>query len=631
MLNKAIPAFATYAGGNPGIRRGVVYCGARLVTVFPLYASWNPLAGVAVSGGMACSTRTGPEMTRTLPGLVVLLLLAGCAHGPSAGLGAPEADPPAVMPLANDDDTEGALMLGVLAGEIAVRAGAYEEAARYYAGAALVSDDPAIAERATRIALFARQHGYALQASARWRELAPESMEALQVSTVLLMEQGQPEAAAQQLGTVIDTMLAEGSDPYPLIGSLLARTEDRDAAMDAVRMLAASRANDVGVHRVYVEVALRFQPAERALEAAREAGDRFPGSVPLQLLHARALSAAGHSDAALQALQALVEAHPDSREARLGYARELAEHEDSEFARREMDRLVERAPDDVQLLTALALLNLEAGHLGSARDYLERLDALGQRRDDVAYYFGRLHELEQAPARAREAYARVGAGEYADDARLRVARLTLELDGHEAARGRFDRMQQDSDSELARQAYLVEANTLREQREYGEARDRLNRGLIQFPGDSRLLYLRGLVHEREDNIAAAEADFRAILAAEPDNVSALNALGYTLADRTDRYAEALELIERAYEQKPDDAAIVDSYGWVLYRLGRLEEAETHLRRAYGMMQDGEIASNLAVVLWERGERKEARAILEAALEREPDHERLRRVHDDLIE
>lgn len=570
-------------------------------------------------------------MTRILLALAVVLFLAGCAHSPSAGLGAPEEDPPAVMPLVTGDDPEGALMFGVLAGEIAVRAGAYEDAARHYADAALLSDDPAIAERATRIALFARQYEYALQASERWRELAPESMEALQVSTVLLMEQGQPEAAADQLDTVIDTMLAEGGDPYPLVGSLLARAQDRDAAMEAVRLLTERRADDVGVHRVYVEAALRFRPGEGALQAARHAAERFPGSVPLQLLHARALGAAGHSDAALHVLQALVEAHPGSREARLGYARALAEHDDSVFARREMDRLVQRAPDDVQLLMALSLLNLEAGHLGPARDYLERLDALGQRRDEVAYFFGRLHELEQEPARARDAYARVGAGEYADDARLRAARLTLQLEGHGAARGPFDGMQQGGDRELARQAYLVEANTLREQHEYAAARDRLNRALIQFPGDSRLLYLRGLVHEREDNIAAAEADFRAILEAEPDNVSALNALGYTLADRTDRHAEALELIERAYEQEPDDAAIVDSYGWVLYRLGRLEEAETHLRRAYGMVQDGEIASNLAVVLWERGEREEARAILEAALEREPDHARLRRVHDDLIE
>jgi Flp pilus assembly protein TadD len=133
------------------------------------------------------------------------------------------------------------------------------------------------------------------------------------------------------------------------------------------------------------------------------------------------------------------------------------------------------------------------------------------------------------------------------------------------------------------------------------------------------------VHERAGDIPAAEADFRAILEVDPENTTALNALGYTLADRTDRYEEAYELILRAYEQRPDDAAIVDSYGWVLYRLGRLEEALEQLQRAYQLLPDSEIASNLAVVLWELGRREESRAIIDEALQREPDHERLLRV------
>jgi tetratricopeptide (TPR) repeat protein len=116
---------------------------------------------------------------------------------------------------------------------------------------------------------------------------------------------------------------------------------------------------------------------------------------------------------------------------------------------------------------------------------------------------------------------------------------------------------------------------------------------------------------------------------DPENVSALNALGYTLADRTDRYEEAYDLIQRAFEQRPDDAAIVDSYGWVLYRLGRLDEAVVQLERAYGLMPDGEIASNLAVVLWELGRREESRAIIDEALQLDPDHERLLRVKREL--
>ncbi|WP_026280075.1 tetratricopeptide repeat protein [Thioalkalivibrio sp. ALJ1] len=575
---------------------------------------------------------TGYNMIRSLLALIAMLSLAGCAHSPLDASEAPESDRPEVRALTQVEDPEAALMFSVLIAEIAVRSGQEAEAARYYGAAALLSDDPAIAERATRIALFARDLAQAQQSADRWLRLAPDSLDASQVSTVLRINTGDAEQAAEQLDSLMDRLLAEGSDPYPTLGGVIGQVQDRAAALETMRLLSERRSDDVGVHRVHAEAALRFaDPGADVLTVTERATERFPESVPLQLLHARALREAGEVEAAMEILRATVEAHPDSREARMGYARVLAEHDDGDFARQEMDRLVEAAPEDTQLLLALALMNLEAEQLEPARDYLERLDARGEREHEVAYYLGRLHEMADEPEAALAAYARVETGDYVDDARLRTARLTLERDGSEVARALFDPMQQGVDEDLARRAYLAEANILREMGDYAEARGRLNRGLVQFPGDTRLLYLRGLVHEREDDIDAAEADFRAILESDPENVAALNALGYTLADRTERFEEAYELILRAYEQEPDDAAIVDSYGWVLYRLGRLEEAETQLRRAYELMPDGEIASNLAVVLWERGDREEARAILEAALEREPDHERLQRVRDELTE
>ena len=571
-------------------------------------------------------------MIRSLLALTVVLALGGCAHTQLDASEAPELDRPAVAPLMQAEDPEAVLMFSVLAAEIAVRSGEHAEAARYYGAAALLSDDPAIAERATRIALFARDHEQAQRSADRWLRLAPESIDASQISTVLRINAGDAEQAAEQLDSLMNRVVVEGGDPYATLGAVIGQARDHDAALATMRLLAERRLDDVGVHRVQAEAALRFgEPGEDVLAVTGQATERFPESVPLRMLHARAQSEAGQEEAAVETLRATVEAHPDSREARLGYARVLTEMEDDAFARREMDRLVEMAPEDTQLLLTLALMNLEAEQLGPARDYLERLDALGERENDVAYYLGRLHEMAEAPDDALTAYARVEAGDHAEDARLRSARLTLRRDGAEAARDLFEPMQQGVEDDLARRAYLAEANALREIGDYAEARARLNRGLVQFPGDTRLLYLRGLVHEREDDIAAAEADFRTILESDPENVAALNALGYTLADRTERYEEAYDLILRAYEQEPDDAAIIDSYGWVLYRLGRLEEAEIQLRRAYSLSDDGEIASNLAVVLWERGQRSEAREILEAALEREPDHERLQRVRDDLIE
>jgi Flp pilus assembly protein TadD len=153
----------------------------------------------------------------------------------------------------------------------------------------------------------------------------------------------------------------------------------------------------------------------------------------------------------------------------------------------------------------------------------------------------------------------------------------------------------------------------------------LDEALEAHPQEPDLLYSRALLAERLDRVDQAVADLEHILEQDPDNASALNALGYTLADRTERYVEAHAYIRRALEQRPEDPAILDSMGWVLYRLGRLEEAEDYLRRAYSRLQDAEVAGHLAVVLWERDRRDEAREILRRALERDPDDEDLRRL------
>ena len=154
--------------------------------------------------------------------------------------------------------------------------------------------------------------------------------------------------------------------------------------------------------------------------------------------------------------------------------------------------------------------------------------------------------------------------------------------------------------------------------------DAYGRGLAAFADDKALLYSRALLWERRDDIAKAEADFRRILVIDADDVDALNALGYTLADRTDRYQEALQLIDRARVAQPGSAAIIDSYGWVLFRLGRAREALDHLRQAYALQADPDIASHLAQVLWTLGRKDEARRYFDEARRLDPDNRSLQR-------
>lgn len=571
-----------------------------------------------------------PVMSRLLAVALPALLLAGCAQTNLNASGSEYIEAPPILSMSGTEateDSEARVLFSLLAAELAAQAGDYEQASTYYLAAARLSSDVQVAERATRLALFARNHRRALAGAERWLELSPGSIEAMQIAAVLMTTTGRDDKAAELLEAIVDEV---GTDEgYRVVVSLLAQSEDRETALRAVERLVDANPDEAAGWQAHAELALRFERLERAREIARAGVDRFPDAVHLRMTLAGVLTEMEDDDAALAALSAAVDMHPDRRDVRLAYARALVDVEDFERVRPELDRLLAMDPEDADLLLTTALLSLEAGRFGLAREYLEHLLASGRRTSDAHYYLGRLHEQADDPEAARRSYRAVGAGEHADDARLRVARLTAELEGYAAARPILEDLQQDPDEGIALRAYLVEANVLRDKGEFDAALERLARGLVEFPGSEQLLYLRGLVHERAGNIQAAEADFRAILEMDPENVSALNALGYTLADRTERYEEAYDLITRAYEQRPDDAAIIDSYGWVLYRMGRIDEALVKLERAYDLMKDSEIASNLAVVLWQVGRREESRAIIEEALERDPGHERLRRVSREL--
>ena len=244
---------------------------------------------------------------------------------------------------------------------------------------------------------------------------------------------------------------------------------------------------------------------------------------------------------------------------------------------------------------------------------------------------GQVAEFLERPGEALEWYRSVPGGEQRDTARLRETKVLHDLGRPDEAWAALRALQQDAaaNDRLRRDAYLMESELRRADGDDDAELDALARGLAAFPDESALLYSRALMWERRDDIPRAEADLRRILVAEPDSTAALNALGYTLADRTDRYEEALELIERARIAEPANAAIIDSYGWVLHRLGRDEEALVELRRAFVLEKDAEIASHVGTVLWELGRREEAMEWFEQARSIDPDNRSLRRALEDI--
>jgi len=281
-------------------------------------------------------------------------------------------------------------------------------------------------------------------------------------------------------------------------------------------------------------------------------------------------------------------------------------------------------PEDADTIYAVALLALQTNRLEEAETYLMRVLELRPDNDQARIYLGQTLEQNKRFAEAARWYGEVGPGEHYFEARSRLAIVTARLGNVAQARALLQAVPAETDQQRV-QLVLAEEQVLRDAKQYQEALKVLNAALMHLPGSHELLYARALVAERLDMLALVESDLRAVLARDPKNVNALNALGYTLADRTERYAEAEALLKQALEQRPDDPFILDSWGWLQYRMGNTAEAIRHLKRALSVRGDAEIAAHLGEVLWVTGDRREAESVWTRALRDEPDSEVLRNV------
>jgi tetratricopeptide (TPR) repeat protein len=151
----------------------------------------------------------------------------------------------------------------------------------------------------------------------------------------------------------------------------------------------------------------------------------------------------------------------------------------------------------------------------------------------------------------------------------------------------------------------------------------IDRALKVLPDDG-LRLARGFLLERLDRVPEAVADMRKVVARRPNDPMALNALGYTLVDRTKSVQEGRQLIERAIAEKPDSYAIQDSMGWALVQSGQLEDGKGWLRHAWDRSEDPEVAAHLGETLWRMGRADDAKELWDEALAANPDSPPLKR-------
>lgn len=509
-----------------------------------------------------------------------------------------------------------------MAGEFALQAGRLDEAARWYLQAARAADgDAVIAERATRIALLAKDEDSAAAALKLWRartEASP-AMRGAEVTLDLLRDR---ESAARR---GLETLLREGDGDgwrHALL-ALDAGSGDPQRTGRLLGHLIDHIPDQLDAWLAFGDFAQQLQRNDLAERIVTRVIAKFPDEPGVALLHASQLRQARKEDEARKVLDTLL-ARPDLSQALAwAVAREFAAMGDQIRAA----EIVAQGPqDDRSYALRAAYLAQVEDKTGVAKIYDELRRDSATPAPERRLLLGQIAEFIERHEEALAWYASVPGGPQRAQARLRTATVLHKLERDEEAFSRLRALQADADAddETRRDAYLLEAELHKDDRNLDAELDSYARGLAAYPDDVPLLYSRALMWERRDDIPRAEADLRRILAIDADDVNALNALGYTLADRTDRYQEALELISRAIAAEPDNAAIIDSYGWVLYRLGRNEEALVELRRAFTKQKDAEIGAHVAEVLWVLGRKDEAMKYFEEARRIDPESRSLQR-------
>lgn len=519
------------------------------------------------------------------------------------------------------------LLYKVLTAELAGKRDQLDVALAHYRQAAALTDDPKIVERAAMLALLVKDNPAALELAQRWQTVAPANDQARQAMALALLRNGRVEEATEYLETVRRLAAAKDKqEGYATLASLLTQVDDKQGALRVMGRFRDRNARSAFAQYYFGLLAAASSERDQALAAINLALARDPKMAPAHQLRVRLLVDQGKDEAALAGLSQAVAALPNDRNLRMSYARLLVEANQLEKARRQFATLVSQNPKDTESLYALGLLAAEVRQFDLAESYFLDLVKRKVRLADAYYELGRIDEQRGAYAKAREWYGRIKSEERYLNAQMRMGVVMAKTETIPTVTQHFDGLRRDN-PQNGISLYLAESEALREANHHQASFDTLDRALTVHPDDKDLRYARALAAERLDRLDVLEQDLRAILAADPKNGQALNALGYTLADRTDRHQEALGYIEQALAILPEDAAVLDSMGWVQYRLGNYPKALEFLRRAHQKNPDTEIAGHLSEVLWVSGQQEEAKRIWRAALAKEPDSPQLRQLRE----
>ncbi|MXS84724.1 hypothetical protein ABO04_02045 [Nitrosomonas sp. HPC101] len=551
--------------------------------------------------------------------LAVLLNMVGCTQLPRAGNNIVEDSVAGSTTPATGLTAD--LLFDFLQGEIALQRNQPDVAVESFIRMARETRDPGIAEHATDIALRARRFDDAREAIDLWAALEPDSIQAHQAAVALFVATGELDKVRPHIERLLVLEPETVDKAFMQINKLLSHNPDKKGVLKLVQRLAAPYPDLPEAHFAISQAAWAADEFKAASRAMNQALLLRPGW-EMAAVHQGQILQKIDKSAALSFYSQYLDSFPRANDIRIAYIRMLMEEKEFDQGREQFQQLEQANPSNPDIALAIGLLSAELDDLENAEKYFKRALQLGfEDANTIHFNLGRLYEIAQRDAEAMDAYRNVAGGDRYIPAHVRYAVLLAKRDGLAAARRYLNTVQILNEPQRV-QLLIAEAQLLRNNNDFRGAYDLLDTYLENHPQQVELLYDRALMADKIGKLDVLERDLRKLIELRPDNAHAYNALGYSLAERGLQLPEALALIQKAIALSPEDPYILDSLGWVYYRMGDLKKGINYLKLAFDERSDPEIAAHYGELLWMNGAKEDAKKIWQSALEEHPENELL---------
>ena len=514
-----------------------------------------------------------------------------------------------------------------LAAEVAGQKGELGISTQLFFDIAKSSRDPRLAERAAKVAMYSKNAQAALETAKLWVELDASSIEAQQTAVQVYVINGDLTAAKPLLQKLLENTETQ-TNGFLYLNTLFSHQKNRNAVLELVQELASPYPQLAEAHFTLAQTAFQADNFSLALTESARANQLKPHWEIAAIQQADILYATS-PEQAINFYRTFLKGNPDASDVRLNLARMLIKQSRFNESKPELVALTKLANNNPEILVVVGLLFVQSNQFNDAERYfLQALDSEIKNKDPIYLYLGQIAEKNKNDAEAISWYnrvqqsasnKRVQQNDHYLDAKLSAANVISRNQGADVAIKMLDNLENLSDNQLA-QVITAQSNILTQSKRYQESYELLGKAVANIPNSNELIYEYAMAAERVQQYTVLETQLRLLIKIKPTFAQAYNALGYSFADRNVKLEEANRLIAKALELSPSDHYILDSMGWVQYRLGNLDKAYEFLNKAYLLKNDSEIAAHLGEVLWKQGKPDEANKIWDQALKASPQNE-----------